>query len=132
MELVDLRKDWAISLKPKYVEAFKKGTKKYEIRTKKPNELRPQDRLFVIQSGSRGKVVLCLEVDRILQLSPETAWRRYNDELGITKEAFDEYTKDRKVVELLHIRSVEEMPDDMTFYDLGLTKAPLWFQQIKK
>lgn len=132
MGLKDVRKKWVITLKPEYVEAFKKGNKEYEIRTKKPNGLCPQDHLFVVQSGSGGKLVLRLEVDRILLLSPGTAWRRYKDKLGITKEAFDEYTKGRKSVELLHVSSVKVLPDWMTIRYIGLTKAPQWFQQIGK
>lgn len=130
--MVDLTKKWAISLKPEYVEAFKNGSKKYEIRTKIPIDLRPQDKLFVVQSGSGGRVVLSLTVDKILSLSPENSWRRYNDELGITKKAFEKYTKGRKTVILLHVGLVIVMPSFITCKDLGIKKAPLWFEQIKK
>lgn len=131
MAQVSLVKDWVITLKPQYVEAFRNGSKKYEIRTRVPNDLRPSDRLFVVQSASGGKIVLCLVVDAILYSTPTNAWGRFNRALGISKEAFDEYTKGRKEIVLLRISNIEEMPEDMTFYDLGLGKAPLWFQRIK-
>lgn len=131
MTPVSLVKDWVITLKPQYVEAFKNGTKKYEIRTRVPNDLRPSDRLFVIQSASGGKVVLCLVVDAIFNLFPVDAWGRFNRALGISKEAFDEYTKGRERIVLLRISNIEEMPDDMKIYDLGLKKAPLWFKRIR-
>ena len=132
MEFANLRKKWAISLKPEYVEAFRNGTKKYEVRSKEPISLCPHDSIYVVQSGSGGKVVLRLEVGRILQFSPDTAWRCYSNELGISKEDFDDYTKGREKIALLRIDRVENMPENMTIKDLGLNKAPQWFQQIKK
>lgn len=132
MAKISLEKDWVISLKSQYVEAFKKGDKKYEIRTRVPNELRPLDRLFVVQSNSGGKIVLKLVVEAILFFSPENAWGRFNKTLGISKKEFEKYTNNRKEIVLLRISEIKEMPKNMTILNLGLKKAPMWFQQIKK
>lgn len=129
---MDSRKEWAITLKPEYIEAFRNGTKKHEIRSRIPIGLFPHDKLYVVQSGSGGKIVLCLEVGRILYCSPNVAWGCYSNELGISKEGFDRYTKGRESVVLLCINSVEEISENITIKDLKLKKAPQWFYQIKK
>lgn len=131
MECKDFNKDWAITLKPQYITAIKNGSKKYEIRTKIPNDLRRLDTLFIVKSASGGKVVASIEIDAVLFLSPADAWGRFNHALGISKDAFDEYTKDREEIILIRLGDLEEMPEDMTIDDLGLKKAPQWFAHVK-
>lgn len=131
MEFKEFYKNWAITLKPQLITAIKNGSKKYEIRTRKPNDLRPLDTLFIVQSASGGKVVGSVKVEAIFSFRTEYAWRCFNSALDISKEAFDEYAKGKEEIVLIRIGKFEEVPEKMTIDDLGLKKAPQWFARVK-
>lgn len=128
--MADLINDWVMSLKPQYVEAMRKGLMSYVIRSRLPRELQPGDRVFVVESGSGGKVVLCLVLGERVMYTPELAWYRYQGALGITEEEYKKYTRDKDRIYLLRILVIEEMPEGMTVRDLGFPKAPTWFYRI--
>ena len=128
--MVELINDWVMSLKPQYVEAIRKGLESYVIRARLPRELQPGDKVFVVESGSGGKVVLCLTVGAKMMFTPKLAWYRYQGALGITEEEYKKYTRDKDRIYLLRITIVEEMPEGMTVRDLGFPKAPTWFYRI--
>lgn len=125
-----LSKNWAITLKPQYVEEFKKGTKRYEIRRRVPTNLWPGDRLYVVQSNTGGKVVLRMRVESVMLVSPDCAWNIFGHALGISENAFYEYTIGRNKIALIRIGEVESMSRDVKCTQLGIKKAPQWFAEI--
>lgn len=123
--------DWVLTLKFQHVEAIRNGLKKYIMRTRLPAGLRPGDRFYIAQAAWEGRIVLRLTVCALLVYVPKFAWYRFHDDLGISKEEFNRYTRGRDRIYLVGISNVEEMPKDMTIHDLGLKKAPRWFCRIE-
>lgn len=123
---------WVISLKPRYIKAFKEGTKQFEIRTRVPNALQPGDVLYVAESGSGGQVKLWLRVERRLFTEKTMAWLFYHNKLGVSLEEYCSYTEGRGMVYFLKISEVGVMPEGVSVNEFGLGRPPTWFAKVKE
>jgi len=86
-----------LSIKPKYVEEIKNGTKRYEFRkslcsAKNRDKL---EKIFIYSSAPVKKIVARFFVEEILEDHPKSLWSKCKDESGIEQVDFFRYFKDK-------------------------------------
>lgn len=104
--------DAIISIKPRHVEKILSGTKTVELRTRCIN-LPMGSRLWVYSTLPVGKVKLSAEIDFIDMLSPKKMWKKYGENICISKQEFDEYTEGREIVSAIGLRNVQALDRDI-------------------
>ncbi len=86
-----------LSIKPKYVEEIKNGTKRYEFR-KSLCSVKNRDKLkkiFIYSSAPVQKIVARFFVKEILEDHPKILWNKFKDVSGINQADFFKYFKDK-------------------------------------
>ena len=104
--------DAIISLKPRHVENILSGNKTVELRTRNIN-LPIGSRLWVYTTLPVGKVRISTEINFIEMLPPKTIWKKYGDDICISKAEFDEYTDGRELVSAIGLRNVKPLDKDI-------------------
>lgn len=79
-----------LSIKPKYVEEMRKGTKKYEFR-KTCFRKKPIDKAFVYSTHPVQRIVGYFTIKKIIENDPKCLWDDLKNLSGITKEEFFDY-----------------------------------------
>ena len=86
-----------LSIKPKYVEEIRKGTKKYEFRkslcSKKNRD--KLEKIFIYSSAPVQRIVARFFVEEILEDHPKNLWDKCKDVSGIEQIEFFKYFKDK-------------------------------------
>lgn len=80
-----------ISIMPKFVRKIFAGAKKIELRKRRPKFLHPKDRALVYASAPLQAIVGEMEIDDIVEGTPQEIWERYSEVSGVSKEFFDSY-----------------------------------------
>ncbi|MHA1650140.1 MAG: ASCH domain-containing protein [Candidatus Helarchaeota archaeon] len=83
-----------MSIKPKFSRLIFSGQKKYELRkTPIKNE---RDRLVIVYESAPTKAIVCaFRIKKTLKQSPTMLWNTLRHEIGISKDEFFGYFKDR-------------------------------------
>lgn len=126
-----MNQQWAITIKPPYVEKIVSGVKAYEIRTRLPTDFSVGDEVFVVQGASRGKVVLAFKVESIVEGNPVWLWENFKRDLGVSMREFYFYTYRHEVVYLIKMTSIVRLQPPWTLKGLQLSRVPQWFQRVK-
>ena len=87
-----------LSIKPKYVDEIKKGTKKYEFRKTLSNERTRYkiEKIFIYSSAPVQKIVARFFIEDILEDHPKNLWERCKDFSGVEKGEFFHYFKNKE------------------------------------
>lgn len=87
-----------LSIKPKYVEEIRKGTKKYEFRKSLCNEKNRDklEKVFIYCSAPVKRIVARFFVKEILEDHPDNLWEQCKDVSGINQIEFFKYFKDKE------------------------------------
>jgi type I restriction enzyme S subunit len=94
-----------MSIKPKYVKRILDKTKKYEFRKVvfKNKEVR---KILIYSSSPVKKLVGYMEIDHIIQKSPDQLWKLCKNEAGINEEEFFKYFKEKPAGYAIKIKKV--------------------------
>lgn len=78
-----------LSIKPKYIEQIKKGSKLYEFRRVifKQNI----EDIYVYATAPIKQIVGKISIDKIIEDSPKNLWCKFKQNAGISKKDFFEY-----------------------------------------
>jgi len=82
-----------LSIKPKYVEEIKKGSKKYEFRksfTSKKN-MGQIEKIFIYCSSPVKKIVARFYFNEIIEDNPRSLWNKFSEYSGIDEKDFFKY-----------------------------------------
>lgn len=124
---------YVLAVKKPYLDAIIDGRKKYEIRTRVPRELSKGDWIFLVESGSGGKIQAAARVDRVLLVSQDWFYDKHAPELCISREDYYNYTL-RRGYQFIYAISFSQVTDGRQRRDyiskLGLKRTPQWFQRI--
>lgn len=76
-----------MSIKPQYVEKILSGNKKYEYRKNraKRNDI---DKIIIYSTAPIMKVVAEVDIEEIIESTPDILWKKTKLESGITEEFF--------------------------------------------
>jgi len=96
-----------ISIKPKHVKNILNGSKTVELRTRSMN-LPVGTSLWIYTTLPKGEIEAVAIVAFIDTKSPSSIWKKYKDQICITKSEFDNYTSDRKKVTVIGLSEIEE------------------------
>lgn len=125
--------DAIISIKPKHVENILTGLKTVELRTRAFN-LPEGSKLWIYTTLPVGKVKLTTEIDFVDTDTPEVIWKKYYKQICISKDDFDAYTADRRVVSAIGLKSVTPLDkaiclDTLRQYESGF-QPPQFFARV--
>ena len=81
-----------ISIKPEHAKKIFSGEKTVELRRVRP-KLSNGDAVLVYVSSPTMALVGAFEVDRVIELSPESLWEEVKISAGITLDVFSAYYK---------------------------------------
>lgn len=104
--------DAIISLKPRHFENILSGAKTVELRTRSVS-LPVGSKLWVYVTLPVGKVKLSAEIEFVDSLPPNEVWAKYGEEICISKEEFDLYTKGRDFVSAIGLGNVRLLSEDI-------------------
>lgn len=82
--------DILISVSPIYTRAILSGRKTVELRRRRMHVQRGT-RIWIYSKVPVGSVEATAVVDKICQADPESLWSEFQQTVGISRDAFDEY-----------------------------------------
>ncbi|MHA1519937.1 MAG: ASCH domain-containing protein [Promethearchaeota archaeon] len=101
-----------MSIKPKYVKKILDKTKRYEFRKvifKNPKI----QKILIYSSSPEKKLVGYMEIDHIIQKSPDQLWKICKNEAGIAEEEFFKYFKGKSAGFAIKIKKVVQFKEKM-------------------
>ena len=111
-----------LSIKPEYIEAIFKGTKKYEFRRARCKK--HIDKIVIYATAPVSQVVAEVEVLDVLEDKLDVIWHKTKDFSGITKEAFKQYYKGKNSGVVYKLGEVTKYKEPKNLADYGI-KMPL-------
>ena len=111
-----------LSIKPEYIEAIFKGTKKYEFRRARCKK--HIDKIVIYATAPVSQVVAEVEVLDVLEDKLDVIWHKTKDFSGITKEAFKRYYKGKNSGVVYKLGTVTKYKEPKNLADYGI-KMPL-------
>lgn len=91
----DNKKYLFISVKPEFADKIIRKEKIIELRKIKPH-VKIGDNIIIYASSPCKAVVGYGTIKQIIEISPDQMWIEYSDLLGIDKERYDEYYKEKE------------------------------------
>jgi len=98
------------SIQPRFSEMIRAGTKKVELRKRKPKIV--SDFAIIYESSPKKSVSFLIKIKKIDCAPKKAIWERYRTKCGISKESFYDYYKGSKESVAILIDSI--MPLDYT------------------
>lgn len=118
-----------ISVKPEYVEKILTGSKKYEYRKVKAKKTNI-DKMIIYATAPVMKVVAEIEIQNVLEGSPELIWKITQKYSGITKEFYDKYYKNRNTAVAYKLGKIKKYNKPKDLCDFGISFSPQSFIYI--
>ena len=120
-----------LSIHPQYAKLIENGSKIYEVRTRKAN-ITKGTRIWIYKTLPVATISSYAELDDILVLAPEIAWKKYAKDMCISQKAFNQYIKDKKEIYLLRIKNVNKTKKHITLDELRKKIPPFYPPQFFK
>ena len=114
-----------LSIKPEFVEKIELGIKKYEYRKTKFNK--EITKIIIYSTSPIMKVIGEINVNNILNDTPENIWKQTSKDSGITKEFFDKYFEGKEFAIALSLSNFQKYEKEKDLSDFGIKKAPQSF-----
>lgn len=118
-----------ISVKPEYVEKILTGSKKYEYRKVKAKKTNV-DKMIIYATAPVMKVVAEIEIQNVLEGSPELIWKITQKYSGITKEFYDKYYKNKSTAVAYELGKIKKYNKPKELGDFGISFSPQSFIYI--
>jgi predicted transcriptional regulator len=84
-----------LSIKPEFAERIMSGEKTIELRKRKPRYINTRDRILFYVAAPVKAILFYSYVKQIIETLPNDMWEIYQNRLGITKNDFDIYFKNK-------------------------------------
>ena len=106
-----------MSIKPKYSQQIFSGQKKYELR--KTALKKQEDNVVIVYESAPTKAIVGFFIIKaILRNSPRAIWDAFKEELGISREDFFEYFKEKERAYAIKISHPEKFKRTITLQEL--------------
>ena len=113
-----------MSIKPKYAEKVKKGSKTIELRKHLPH-FNSGDVIIFYESSPVCKITFLCEVTQIISMKREDLWRKFHHCLGILKKDYEiYYGKNEIAFGIVLDKVVSLSPQSLEFLFNGKIKPP--------
>lgn len=117
-----------LSIKPEYVNKIVAGKKKYEFRKFHCRE--DVDTIVIYATAPAKQVIGEVSIVDIIEDAVDEVWKQTQTEGGITKKAFREYYKNRRVAIAYRLGEVMQYDEPMSLSEVGLSYVPQSFAYI--
>ncbi len=107
---MDDKKYVLMSIKPRYAELIKSGSKTIELRRVAP-KVKSGDILVIYESSPVQQITSFCEIDEIIICEPNGLWKKVSNVAGLTYDSFMEYFNGKLQaigIKLRHVHVLEE------------------------
>ena len=117
-----------LSIHPNHIEKILSGEKRYEYRKRIPQDI---NYIIVYATAPTKKIVAIIEVDMVMQDTPQKIWDVTQNESGVSHEFFMNYFNEVSIAYAIKIRKIYKLPIpiDITVID-GVKSAPQAYQYV--
>lgn len=119
-----------LSINPEHVKNIISGKKKYEYRKVKCQ--RHIDSILIYSTSPIMKVVAEVEVENIIEDTPDNVWEKTKKQSGIEKDFFDKYFYKRERAYAFSLGKLNIFDKVKTLADFGVKNAPQSFVYLDK
>ncbi len=113
-------------INPEYVDEILSGNKKYEYRKIKAKR-KNIDKMIIYSTSPIMKVVAEVEIEDILEDSPEKLWELTKKHSGITKEFYSKYYKNKDSAVAYKLGNIKIYESPKKLIDIGINYVPQSF-----
>lgn len=117
-----------LSIKPEYVSKIVSGSKKYEFR--KFHCRSDVDTIVIYATTPVRRVIGEASILSVIEGKVEDVWKQTRLEGGISKKAFKEYYKNKRVAVAYQLGEVTTYETPIALEDVGLSYVPQSFAYI--
>lgn len=120
-----------LSIHPQYAQQIEVGNKIYEVRTRKIN-LEKGTRIWIYKTLPEACIDSFAEIDDVLLISPQLAWKKYSSQMCISKAIYNSYVQNKKEICLLKLKNVKKTNKKITLKELRKKIPPFFPPQFFK
>lgn len=119
-----------MSIKPQYVEKILSGNKKYEYRKNRAKR-NGIDKIIIYSTAPVMKVVAEVDIEEIIESTPDILWKKTKLESGITEEFFYKYYKNKTTAVAYKLGNIKIYDKPKSLNDIGVKYVPQSFIYLK-
>ena len=120
-----------MSIKPQYVEKILSGNKKYEYRKNRAKR-NGIDKIIIYSTAPVMKVVAEVDIEEIIESTPDILWKKTKLESGITEEFFYKYYKNKTTAVAYKLGNIKIYDKPKSLNDIGVKYVPQSFIYLDK
>ena len=113
-------------INPEYVDEILSGNKKYEYRKIKAKR-KNIDKMVIYSTSPIKRVVAEVDVEEIIEASPEKLWEETKEYSGITKEFYSKYYKNKENAIAYKLGNIKVYDKPKKLCDIGINYVPQSF-----
>jgi predicted transcriptional regulator len=106
-----------LSVRPHYAESILAGTKRAEIRRQGP-DIGPGTPVIIYATKPIGAVIGAARIDRVCEGTPADLWDQYHQDVGVSREEFDDYLSGISTAYLLLLSGASRLRTPLTLDDM--------------
>lgn len=115
-----------MSINPEYVDEILSGNKKYEYRKIKAKR-KNIDKMVIYSTSPIMRVVAEVDVEGIIEASPEKLWEQTKEYSGITKDFYSKYYKNKENAIAYKLGNIKVYDKPKKLCDIGINYVPQSF-----
>lgn len=113
-------------INPEYVDEILSGNKKYEYRKIKAKR-KNIDKMVIYSTSPIMRVVAEVDVEGIIEASPEKLWEQTKEYSGITKDFYSKYYKNKENAIAYKLGNIKVYDKPKKLCDIGINYVPQSF-----
>lgn len=113
-------------INPEYVDEILSGNKKYEYRKIKAKR-KNIDKMVIYSTSPIMRVVAEVDVEGIIESSPEKLWEQTKEYSGITKDFYSKYYKNKENAIAYKLGNIKVYDKPKKLCDIGINYVPQSF-----
>ena len=113
-------------INPEYVDEILSGNKKYEYRKIKAKR-KNIDKMVIYSTSPIKRVVAEVDVEGIIEDSPEKLWEKTKEYSGITKDFYSKYYKNKESAVAYKLGNIKVYDKPKKLCDIGINYVPQSF-----
>lgn len=113
-------------INPEYVDEILSGNKKYEYRKIKAKR-KNIDKMVIYSTSPIMRVVAEVDVEGIIEASPEKLWEQTKKYSGITKDFYSKYYKNKENAIAYKLGNIKVYDKPKKLCDIGINYVPQSF-----
>ena len=118
-------------INPEYVDEILMGNKKYEYRKIKAKR-RNIDKMVISSTSPIMRVVAEVDIEEIIEDSPEKLWEQTKEHSGVTKDFYSKYYKNKESAIAYKLGNIKVYDKPKKLCDIGINYIPQSFIYLDK